>query len=173
MDSKTDIFLEVINKHRRLIYKIVNGYCKNRAAHEDLVQEIILQLWLSFKTFKGGVKHSTWIYRIALNTAISFYRKGQNEQAISSEFLPQHEHVLIESEKKEEDPNIQLLYDFIHELKEIDRALILLYLDGLSHKQIAEIIGLSPTNVGTKINRIKKTLTNKFQSKLTLNNDGK
>ncbi len=166
MEKKTEKFLAIIDGNIKLIYKIVNGYCKNKALHEDLIQEIILQLWLSFENYDHQFKISTWIYRVALNSAISFYRKGQNERKLSSEFLPQHENMVIEETTFEEDPNLNLLNKFIQELKEIDKALILLYLDEFSQKEIADIMGMSPSNVGTRINRIKNKLRNKFQSNL-------
>ncbi len=104
------------------------------------------------------------MYRIALNTAISYYRKGVNKRNYSAEFLPQYENKLISEEALEEDPNLKLLNQFIQELKEIDKALILLYLDELNHKEIANILGISPTNVGTRLFRIKNALRKKFQS---------
>lgn len=162
MDKKTEKFLAIVDRHKGLIYKIVNAYCKNRDLHKDLSQEIILQLWSSFDNYDNQFKYSTWIYRIALNTAISFYRKGVAERKYSSEFLPQHENIIGSEEIPEEDSKLKVLNQFILELKEIDRALILLYLDGLSHKEIAKIIGISSTNVGTKLTRIKKNLRKKF-----------
>ncbi len=164
MDKKTEKFLDIVDRHKRLIYKIINAYCNNRTLHKDLEQEIILQLWSSFDDYDNKFKHSTWIYRIALNTAISFYRKGLVETKYSSEFLPKHENILVSKEIYKEDPNLKLLNQFIQQLKEIDKALILLYLEGLSHKEIATIVGISPTNVGTKLARIKNALRKKFKS---------
>lgn len=172
MENKTDVFLALLERHKKLIYKVVNAYCKNRALHKDLTQEIILQLWSSFNTYDNQFKISTWMYRIALNTAITYYRKGVKESKHSSEFLPHYENILINEAPFEEDPNLIFLNQFIHELKEIDKALILLYLDELSHKEMANIIGISPTNVGTKLTRIKKILRNKFQSLKKIKNNG-
>lgn len=164
MNNKTEKFLAIVDRHKGLIYKIVNAYCKNRDLHKDLVQEIILQLWSSFDNYDNQFKYSTWIYRIALNTAIAFYRKGLVERKYSSEFLPQYESIIISKEINEEDPSLKILNQFILELKEIDKALILLYLEGLSHKEIAHILGISPTNVGTKLSRIKNILRKKLKS---------
>lgn len=171
MDQKTTNFLKLIDAHKRLIYKIVHAYCKNKALHKDLTQEIILQLWSSFDQYNGKTKMSTWIYRIALNTAISFYRKGLQASKYSTEYLPQHENVLVIEPIAAGSPNLALLHQFIQELKEMDKALVLLYLDGLSHKEMAEIIGISPTNVGTKLTRIKQVLRKKFQT-IKLNKNG-
>ncbi|MEO1514718.1 MAG: sigma-70 family RNA polymerase sigma factor [Bacteroidota bacterium] len=164
MDHKTETFLALIDDNKKLIYKIVNAYCKNRALHQDLVQEIILQLWSSFDKYDSNYKASTWMYRIALNTAISYHRKGLNQPTSFSDFLQQHEDRLIWEARSELDPNLQLLNQFIQELKEMDKALILLHLDGLQHQEIAGILGISPTNVGTRLFRIKNSLRIKFQS---------
>lgn len=163
MDTKTVKFLAIIEDNKNLIYKVVNAYCKNRNLHQDLTQEIILQLWLSFDHYNNDYKISTWMYRIALNTAISYYRKGVNIQKHSSEFLPQHENSLVSEQLSEENPNLILLNRFIQDLKELDKALILLHLDELSHKEIARIMGISASNVGTRLSRIKKILRKKFQ----------
>jgi len=173
LDNKTEKFLAIIDRHKGLLFKVVNAYCENRALHKDLVQEIILQLWSSFDNYDDQFKYSTWIYRIALNTAISFYRKGLRERNYSSEFLPQYENIITSKEAYEEDPNLKLLNQFILELKEIDKALILLYLEGLSHKEIAPIIGISPTNVGTKLSRIKNILRKKFKPLTKINTNGR
>lgn len=164
MDNKTATFLTIIDRHKRLIYKVVNAYCENRDLHQDLVQEVFIQLWISFDHYDPQFKYSTWIYRIALNTAISFYRKGVVERKYSSEFLPQYKNIIATTGAYEEDPNIKRLNQFIQELKELDKAVVLLYLEGLSHKEIANIIGISPTNVGTKLTRIKDKLSKKFKS---------
>jgi RNA polymerase sigma-70 factor (ECF subfamily) len=171
LDDKTKIFLAVIDENKNLIYKIVNAYCKNRDLHEDLTQEIISQLWLSFDKYDSNFKMSTWMYRIALNTAISYYRKGINNQKYTLSISSPHEETLISEAPFEEDPNLKLLNQFIQELKEIDKALILLHLDELSHKEIANILGISPTNVGTKLSRVKKILRKKFNSVKQLRNE--
>lgn len=127
-------------------------------------QEILIQLWNSFSKFDGRVKISTWIYRIALNTAISFYRidcKHNNKKVTingSIISLPNFEYV------PEQDENIVMLYQFINKLNKMDKALILLYLDDNKYKDIAEILGISETNVATKINRIKKILKEQFSN---------
>lgn len=147
-----------------MIYKVVNSYCPNKAFHQDLVQEIILQLWLAFPKYDNKYKHSTWIYKIALNTAISFFRKDMKEQKHIEQFANISNNIIQPMYVKESDENIKQLNIFIRELKEIDKALILLYLDGISYSEISKIMGISVTNVGTKINRIKKNLADKFNS---------
>lgn len=157
-------FISVIKENQKLIYKICYSYCSNQEDRKDLQQEILLQLWSSFSKFDGRVKISTWIYRIALNTAISFYRKDSkyskkrdsiNESIISISSLE------LETEKAE---NISVLFHFIEQLNELDKALILLYLDDNKYYEIADILGISETNVATKISRIKKRLKTQFRN---------
>lgn len=164
MERNSDIFLSVIEDHKGIIYKIVNSYCQEKEDRQDLLQEIIIQLWQSFDNYNIQFKLSTWIYQIALNTSISFYRKNKKHNQKRTELSKIFEESLVADEPFQEDPNLSKLQAFIQELKEIDKALILLYLDRLSQKEIAEIIGITPTNVGTKLNRIKKNLQIKFQA---------
>lgn len=164
MDKNRDIFISILDNHKGVIFKIVNSYCKDVTDKQDLIQEIIIQLWISFEKYNNQFKLSTWIYRIALNTSISFYRKNKvrkEKTVISSAILQK---TLKADEPFQENPNLLKLQGFIQELRELDKALILLYLDGLSQKEISKIIGIKPTNVGTKIERIKKTLKQKFKN---------
>ena len=160
--NKSDKFLSVIESNKGILYKITNSYCQNRDNREDLIQEIIIQLWKSFDKYNNEYKHSTWIYRIALNVAISFYRTENRRMKISN---PLHEGVFNYNDTNdldETDEHINFLQQFISELKELDKALMFLYLEEKSYKEISEIIGLSETNVATKIGRIKKLLKQKF-----------
>ncbi len=160
--NKSDEFLFVIETHKGILYKITNSYCQNRDDREDLIQEIIIQLWKSYDKYNNEFKHSTWIYRIALNVAISFYRKENRRKGIS---IPLPEGVLNYNNTgalDETDEDIKFLQQIISELKELDKALMLLYLEEKNYKEISEIIGLSETNVATKIGRIKKLLKQKF-----------
>ena len=153
-----DKFISVIKNNQNLIYKICYSYCSNPENRKDLQQEILMQLWNSFLKFDGRVKISTWIYRIALNTAISFYR---NDSKHNDKKVTIDESVISLSNFEyipEQDENVLMLYQFIENLNEIDKALILLYLDDNKYKDIADILGISETNVATKISRIKKNL---------------
>lgn len=155
-------FTSVIKDNQNLIFKICYSYCSNPESRRDLQQEILMQLWNSFSKFDGRVKISTWIYRIALNTAISFYRNDckHNGNKVTIDLsvisLPDFNDGL------ELEENIEMLYKFIENLKDLDKALILLYLDDYKHQDIAELLGISETNVATKINRIKKILKEQF-----------
>ena len=157
-------FLKLVDGHRKIIFKICNSYCPNKNDREDLAQEILFQVWKSYAGFDPEYKFSTWMYRIALNVAISFYRKETRTSKTISfpETIPDMEDKNDGSHHTEE--NISLLQQFIYELKELDKALMILYLEEKNHKEIAEILGITETNVATKIGRIKDRLKQKFST---------
>ena len=157
-----DFFVQLIAENKGIIVKICSAYCNHTTDREDLAQEIIYALCKGYKTFKPDFKFSTWMYRVALNVAISFYRKQKSRKEIATPF---HESFLnfadiSTTDKAEVDFNY--LQQFISELKELDKALLLLYLDEKSYKEIGDVIGLTETNVATKLGRIKATLKQKF-----------
>jgi RNA polymerase sigma factor (sigma-70 family) len=154
-------FLQQIEDTKRSIFKISNSYCQNKNDREDLAQEIIYNLWKSGHSFNDEYKFSTWMYRIALNVAISFYRK-EKRTATPIPFDDVFDVEDKSNDNKEMDENIKQLQTFINELKELDKALMLLYLESKSYNEIAEILGISETNVATKISRIKNNLKEKF-----------
>ena len=166
-----DDFIAMIDQHRGLIYKVCRAYCRDPQAHQDLEQDILLQLWRAMPRFDGRVQRSTWIYRIALNTAISFYRKDRRRR----QEVPLSTHLIAMQEEGGDDfsnEQMQHLDRFIQELGKNDKAIILLYLDGKQHKEIAGIMGISQTNVATKISRIKQKLKNRFSSLDVLQDQG-
>jgi len=161
-EPTSEQFLRVISTHKGIIYKVANAYCKDAEDRNDLVQEIMIQLWKSFDNYNEQFRYSTWIYQIALNVAISFYRKESRRQKVSN---PINDSILNFTDTSTHDiteENISILHRFIAELKELDKALMLLYLEEKSYKEIATIIGISETNVATKIGRIKTILKQKF-----------
>ncbi|PWV54297.1 RNA polymerase sigma factor [Chitinophaga sp. S165] len=161
--SKEDnVFLSVIEQHKGIIYKIANSYCRNTEDRKDLIQEIIYQLWRSFGRYNDQYKYSTWLYRIALNVAISFYRKDSKRSGRASELTT--DIIIVAEEKEDLSPQLHLLQRFITELPELDRAIMILYLEEKSYKEIADILGLTETNIATKINRIKNKLKGKFST---------
>jgi RNA polymerase sigma factor (sigma-70 family) len=159
-----DAFVTLVRDHRNLIYKICYSYCAEPDSRKDLEQEILLQLWKSIDKFDGRAKLSTWIYKVALNTAIFYYRKHSKHQSgrlsIDSVVfsLSELDTDVVLHEK------LGQLQAFIDRMGSLDKALILLYLDDNKYKDIAEILGLSETNVATKINRIKKSLRDQFNN---------
>jgi len=157
IDKKlTDDFLELVDENKKLIFKVSHMYCDRTIDKKDLFQEIIANLWKAYPSFKGNSKVSTWIYRISINTAVSWFRdyiKGVNHIEYTN-LIPQ-----ITDDSAIDDLN-EVLYSAISFLGKLDKAIILLHLDGYSYFEISEIIGLTETNVATKINRIKLKLKN-------------
>jgi RNA polymerase sigma factor (sigma-70 family) len=155
-------FISIINQHKKLIYKVCNSYCKDAEDRRDLVQEVIIRLWQAFGKYDERYKLSTWMYRIALNTAISHYRSGKRK---TDNILPFNESLLEIADNNPEselDNRVKQLYAFINKLDELNRALMILYLDDNSYREIAGILGITETNVATKINRIKQQLKQQF-----------
>lgn len=160
--DKSDIFLSVVQSNKGIIYKVANSYCKNVEDRKDLVQEIIIQLWKSFDDYDDNFKHSTWMYRISLNVAISFYRKENSRKKISNPLTDGSINFPDNDVFEDKENDLATLQQMISQLKDLDKALMLLYLEERSHKEISQIIGISETNVATKINRIKNNLKQNF-----------
>lgn len=149
----------MINNHRGIIYKVCHLYGKEKDYRDDLFQDIVLQLWRSFPTFKNESQLSTWMYRVALNTAISQFRKDVKKperRALSkAEFqIPDISWLHDDNE------NSLLLSQAIQQLSRIEKAVIMLYLEEKSYREISEIMGITESNVGVKLNRIKTKLEN-------------
>lgn len=160
--AETD-FVRVIQENEGIIYKIARTYTKTSDDRNDLYQEIVYQLWKSFHTFKGNSKISTWIYRVALNTSISQWRKEKrNGQKVALDhlFLKQTEGYTTEFEAR-----LELVYEQINQLNEIDKGLILLFLEGKKYEEISAITGFSASNVGTRISRIKNKMRRQIKKK--------
>jgi RNA polymerase sigma-70 factor (ECF subfamily) len=152
-------FVALLEEHKTILFKVAGSYCRNPADREDLVQEMIVQLWRSFGRYDLRWRFSTWMYRVALNVAISFYRSESRRprtRALDESALLEVRAPAAESAALAED--LQLLHQLIEQLGELDRALVILYLDGNRYDTIAEILGISETNVGTRITRIKQRL---------------
>ena len=144
-------FLDMMQKYNRIIYKVTSFYVDEHNALDDLYQDVVLNLWKAFPNFREESQLSTWIYRIALNTCVSYYRKNTRRPACV-EIMPDIKAYVEENEAVAE------LYACINRLGKLERALILLYLEDRPYKEIAEIMGITATNVSTKINRIKEKL---------------
>ncbi len=163
--AQHDIFTSLIDKNKRIIYKVANSYCQNNEDRKDLIQEILMQLWRALEKYDEKFKPSTWMYRISLNVAISFYRKGKRRRDVIP--LANNDILAIanEPELDELDENIRLLYEFIAGLDKLNKAVMLLYLENENYQTIADTLGITETNVSTKINRIKNKLRHHFSMK--------
>lgn len=157
-------FLQLIEQNKGIIYKVARSYGKNEEDREDLFQEIIIQLWKAFERYDEQYKLSTLMYRIALNVAISFYRKDRKRIELESPLTEGMTEIADDNGNSALESNINLLQQFINELKELDKALMILYLESKSYKEIAEILGITETNVATKVSRIKEQLKQKFST---------
>lgn len=160
--DKSQYFGEFLENHRGILLKVARTYCEGTEARQDLVQEISVQIWLSLENYKPEYKISTWLYRIAINTAISSYRKDKHRHLNAVE-VDDEMYATGDFGETDKEHQLTLLEDFIHELDEFDKALMLLYLEGKKHAEISHIMGLAKSNVGTKIGRIKSELKRKFE----------
>jgi len=163
MGSKPDqhVFEQRLKEHRRLIAKVASVYAAGAEDRRDLEQEICVQLWRAYPGYdERRARFSTWLYRIALNVAISQLRRSGN--APLEPLQPQHLETIGGEEPPERDERLVALYAFIGQLEPLNRALILLYLEDRSYAEIAEVLGISATNVATKLGRIKQTLRDRM-----------
>ena len=168
--EKHQFFERIIEQHKGILFKVARTYCPDTEDQEDLIQEMMIQIWQSIHNYNGQYKMSTWLYRISMNVAISSYRKRSSRvkrYADMKEQTAETTHDTLDTldaldEQTEHERHLKLLEQFIHQLKEIDKALMILYLEDKSHAEIAEILGISASNVGTKIGRIKEQLKKRF-----------
>jgi RNA polymerase sigma-70 factor, ECF subfamily len=159
------VFAKWMGAHKAILFKVARAYGDTHADREDLFQEIALQVWNSVEAFRGDAAPATWIYRVALNTAMSWRRKeqkhGRGRQGLEAAGLL--------TEPAGRDPRLEWIYRRISELDDVSRSLALLMLDGFSYRDMAQILGLTESNVGVKINRIKAALSTRLARE---SNDG-
>lgn len=153
-----DSFLQLIKKHERIIYKLIHLYANDQAEVEDMYQETLYQAWKSWESYRGDAVFSTWLYRICLNTLLTLQRKQRPKLVFGTE----HWEPPVSAGENDE---VKALYTAIRTLHETDRALISLYLEGFSNKEIATMIGISPNNVAVKLHRIREQLQKTLTSK--------
>lgn len=166
-DEKRDlIFGEWLANHKGILFKVVHAYAFEHADRQDLFQEVAIQVWRSVDAFRGDSLVPTWLYRVALNTAIAWTRREGRHQRGKQPFEAL-EGVLTTAPSVGRDPRVEWLYQQIAQLKEVDRSVALLLLDGFSYREIAAIVGLTESNVGVKINRIKSALAGKRMEETT------
>lgn len=147
-------FLKIVDENQGIIYKVCKMYRNFKEDQEDLFQEIVLQLWKAFPNFRKESKVSSWMYRIALNTAIATFRKNK----IELEFKGSVPKEIQANYSKEQSDKEEQMFNAIRKLNNAERALIALYLEDYSHREIGDILGITENNVGVKISRIKVKL---------------
>jgi RNA polymerase sigma-70 factor (ECF subfamily) len=157
-DTERDrVFNEWLAGHKGILFKVVHAYAFEHADRQDLFQEVAVQVWRSVDAFHGESSVPTWMYRVALNTAIAWTRK-EGRHRRGKEPFEAVEGLLTTASSGTPDPRVEWLYHQIAQLKDVDRSVALLLLDGFSYKEISAIVGLTESNVGVKINRIKSAL---------------
>lgn len=151
-------FLDRINDHKGILFKVAKLYMDVKSDQEDLYQEMVCQLWRSYHTFRGSSQFSTWMYRVCLNTAITFFKK--DSQIIKKTFRLGEEELRLQSEESdlEIEQQVDYLYKAIHQLNDVEKALIFLYLEGFSHQEIGVNLGISEGNARVRLNRTKNKL---------------
>lgn len=156
MKEKEKEFLNRIESHKGILYKVSKMYMDNNDDQQDLFQEIVCQLWKSYDTFRNESQFSTWMYRVAINTAIVFLRKEKrkvDKYEIASENIKEDE-----SDSHVKESQLEHFYKAVHKLEKIDKAIIFYQLEGFSHKEIGENLGISEGNARVKLNRAKEKL---------------
>jgi RNA polymerase sigma-70 factor (ECF subfamily) len=150
-------FIVEFEQNQNIIHKVCRIYTSNQDAHNDLFQEIAIQLWKAYPKFRGESKLSTWMYRIGLNTAITLYRKSKRS-IVTQDFDSVLYRIESTSYDDTEEEQLKLMYKAIQQLNDIDKALIFLYLEDVNYKEIAETMGITEVNARVRMNRIKTRL---------------
>jgi len=159
--NKEKLFNSWLDSYKNLIFKVVNTYAVSTEDQDDLFQEILLQLWSSIPNFRGNAKETTWIYRVALNTALVWKRSEKRKRKrFRTELLKVQNSRRAKNNNESSNHKLVLeqVYSSIRKLSKPESSIILLYLDGLSYDEMADVLGISKTNVGVRLNRAKKNL---------------
>ncbi|MEZ6127568.1 MAG: RNA polymerase sigma factor [Planctomycetaceae bacterium] len=161
-EDPTAIFTRWLEEHRSSVLKVARAYTLTAEDCQDLAQEILLQAWRSLPRFEGKASPATWFYRVALHTAMNWQRKDRLRRARQQPFVEFQDVAAVRPESNEhllQREIVEQLYDAIRQLPKTDSALVLLYLEELSYREIAEVLGISENHVGVKLNRAKKALS--------------
>ena len=150
-------FVELLEEHQNIVHKICRLYTNNQDSHNDLFQEITIQLWKAFPKFRGDSKFSTWMYRVSLNTAITLYRKSKRNINTQDYDDVQYK-IASEVYDDTEEQQLKLLYNAVNQLNDIEKALVFLYLEDKDYHEISETLGISEVNARVKMNRVKTKL---------------
>ncbi len=156
-DDLEQQFVELLEQHQNIVHKVCRLYTNNKSAHNDLFQEITIQLWKAYPKFRGDAKFSTWMYRVGLNTAITLYRKSKR-RIKTQEFEKVSFKIKAEPYDDTEEQQLKLLYKAVHQLNDIEKALVFLYLEEKNYSEISETLGITEVNARVKMNRVKKKL---------------
>lgn len=160
MELEKKNFVRTIQTNQGTIRSLCKVYYRSQEDQKDLFQDIVLQLWKSFDSFRGESEINTWIYRVSLNTILKKVRK--DKKSVATETIDIHHHYISSAKA---DDNIELLSIIIQSLSDIDKAILILHLEGYRNKEIAGMLHLSPTNISTRLNRVKSELKKKFNKK--------
>jgi RNA polymerase sigma factor (sigma-70 family) len=150
-------FVTNLERDQNIVHKICRIYTNDQASHKDLFQEITIQLWKAYPKFRGEAKFSTWMYRVALNTAITLYRK-KKRGIQTQDYDSVHFRIKVDEYDDETEQHLSLMYNAVKELNDIDKALVFLYLENKNYKEISETMGISEVNARVKMNRVKTKL---------------
>jgi RNA polymerase sigma-70 factor, ECF subfamily len=161
-ENQKTLFMNWLGEHGAAVVKVARAYTLTSDDCQDLAQEILLQAWQSLPKFEHRANPATWFYRVALHTAMNWHRKDRPRRTHQQPLLEVQVLVAESStsaEQAQQRETVEQLYNAIHQLPKTDAALVLLYLDELSYREMSEVLGISESNVGVKLNRAKKTLT--------------
>ena len=150
-------FVTELQDNQNIVHKVCTLYTNDRDSHNDLFQEITIQLWKAYPKFRGEAKFSTWMYRVALNTAITLYRK-KKRGIQTQDYDSVHFRIKVDEYDDETEQQLSLMYNAVKELNDIDKALVFLYLENKNYKEISETMGISEVNARVKMNRVKTKL---------------
>lgn len=165
MDKNLEIeFVNLLEQHQNILHKICRLYASDMDTHKDLFQEMVIQLWHAYPRFKGDSKFSTWAYRVALNTAISLFRTKKRKietVALDNSFF----NISYEEYDAQQEEQLAVLYQAVHRLNDIEKALVYMYLEDKDYAEISETLGITEGNARVKMNRIKTKLKNMLNQK--------
>lgn len=150
-------FVTELENNQNIVHKVCTLYTNDRDAHNDLFQEITIQLWKAYPKFRGESKFSTWMYRVALNTAITLYRKSK-KQVVTQDYESVIFKIKADEYDETQEKQLTLMYNAVKQLGDIEKALVFLYLEDKDYREIAETLGITEVNARVKMNRIKKKL---------------
>lgn len=156
MNTNETTFVALIEKHKGILYRITRLYAYNNEDREDLQQDILIQLWKSYPTFRGDSKFSTWMYRVAVNTSVTYFKQGTKKP--KSQFSENFPEIRDNPYDNTQDAQSIAFYKALQLLKPVEKALIFLYLEDLSHREIGDNLGISEVNARVKLNRVKEKI---------------